>query len=117
NELVSAAKTRGDRIRAESDRELSAASQRRDSINAQLTNVRQMLATLSGTAPVNPLGDEQPEKAQPAQPAQAPQGKPAEGKPTEGKPVEGKPADKGQADKPAAPGATKQAEPASASKK
>jgi cell division septum initiation protein DivIVA len=49
-EIVAAAKARADKIRAESDRELAAASQRRDSINAQLTNVRQMLATLSGTA-------------------------------------------------------------------
>jgi DivIVA domain-containing protein len=50
-EIVSAAQTRAERVRAESDRELAAAAQRRDSINAQLTNVRQMLATLSGTAP------------------------------------------------------------------
>jgi hypothetical protein len=49
-------------VRAESDRELAAAAQRRDSINAQLTNVRQMLATLSGTAPVAAAaGDEQPD--------------------------------------------------------
>ncbi|MEP6666855.1 MAG: hypothetical protein ABJA81_10440 [Nocardioidaceae bacterium] len=45
-----------DRIRAESERELTAATQRRDSINAQLTNVRQMLATLSGAAPVGLVG-------------------------------------------------------------
>jgi hypothetical protein len=37
-------------VRTDSERELSAASQRRDSINAQLANVRQMLATLTGTA-------------------------------------------------------------------
>ena len=37
-------------MRADSERELAAASQRRDSINAQLSNVRQMLATLTGTA-------------------------------------------------------------------
>ncbi|MGA9750116.1 MAG: hypothetical protein WBQ50_21905, partial [Nocardioides sp.] len=35
-----------------SDRELAAATQRRDSINAQLANVRQMLVTLTGSAPV-----------------------------------------------------------------
>ena len=34
------------------ERELAAASQRRDSINAQLGNVRQMLATLTGGAAV-----------------------------------------------------------------
>ena len=45
------AKARADRIRAESERELAAATQRRDSINAQLTNVRQMLSTLSGAGP------------------------------------------------------------------
>jgi hypothetical protein len=57
-EIVSAAQTRAERVRAESDRELAAAAQRRDSINAQLTNVRQMLATLSGTAPVAVVADD-----------------------------------------------------------
>jgi len=38
------------RFFADSERELAAATQRRDSINQQLVNVRQMLATLSGTA-------------------------------------------------------------------
>jgi len=46
--LVEEAKTTADRVRADSERELAAASQRRDSINAQLANVRQMLATLTG---------------------------------------------------------------------
>jgi cell division septum initiation protein DivIVA len=50
-QIVEAATSRADRVRAESERELAAAMQRRDSINAQLSNVRQMLATLSGTAP------------------------------------------------------------------
>ncbi|MGY2875823.1 DNA repair exonuclease SbcCD ATPase subunit [Marmoricola sp. URHA0025 HA25] len=51
--IVDDARTRATRMRAESDRELSAATQRRDAINAQLANVRQMLATLTGsvTAP------------------------------------------------------------------
>jgi hypothetical protein len=53
-EIVAAAKDKAERIRAESERELAAATQRRDSINAQLTNVRQMLATLSGS-PAMPL--------------------------------------------------------------
>ena len=48
--LVSDAKATAERIRTDSERELAAASQRRDSINAQLSNVRQMLATLTGTA-------------------------------------------------------------------
>ena len=46
-----------DRVRADSDRELAAASQRRDSINAQLSNVRQMLQTLSGAAVAGPALD------------------------------------------------------------
>jgi cell division septum initiation protein DivIVA len=48
--LVNEARATADRVRTESDRELAAATQRRDSINAQLTNVRQMLATLTGSA-------------------------------------------------------------------
>ncbi|WP_328321870.1 hypothetical protein OHA70_25550 [Kribbella sp. NBC_00382] len=48
-EIVAAAKDKSERIRAESERELAAAIHRRDSINEQLTNVRQMLATLSGS--------------------------------------------------------------------
>ena len=42
------ARATAERIRLDSERELAAATQRRDSINAQLVNVRQMLATLSG---------------------------------------------------------------------
>jgi regulator of protease activity HflC (stomatin/prohibitin superfamily) len=42
------ARATAERIRLDSERELTAATQRRDSINAQLVNVRQMLATLSG---------------------------------------------------------------------
>ena len=49
-QIVADAVARADRIRAESEREVAAATQRRDSINAQLSNVRQMLATLSGTS-------------------------------------------------------------------
>jgi len=48
--IVGDAKATAERVRTDSERELAAASQRRDSINAQLTNVRQMLATLTGTA-------------------------------------------------------------------
>lgn len=53
--LVAEAKTKAERIRGDSERELAAATQRRDSINAQLTNVRQMLATLGGVAMVAPM--------------------------------------------------------------
>ena len=68
NAIIGDAKTTATRIRSESERELAAASQRRDSINAQLSNVRQMLATLTGgaalsldaiTGPVSEDSDEQ----------------------------------------------------------
>jgi cell division septum initiation protein DivIVA len=49
-QIVADAMERAERIRSESQRELAAATQRRDAINAQLSNVRQMLATLSGTS-------------------------------------------------------------------
>jgi hypothetical protein len=62
--LVSEAKTKADRIRGDSERELAAATARRDSINAQLSNVRQMLAALGGVAIANPLAV--PELAEPA---------------------------------------------------
>jgi DivIVA domain-containing protein len=48
--LVAEARTKAERIRGDSERELAAATQRRDSINAQLSNVRQMLAALGGAA-------------------------------------------------------------------
>ncbi|MEO6713751.1 MAG: hypothetical protein ABIM89_10025 [Mycobacteriales bacterium] len=47
-EIVADAQARADKVSAESARELAAATQRRDSINSQLSNVRQMLATLGG---------------------------------------------------------------------
>ena len=49
-EIVAQAKATAERIRTESERELAASTQRRDSINSQLTNVRQMLATLTGAS-------------------------------------------------------------------
>ena len=55
DEMIGEAKAVAERIRSESERELSAATQRRDSINAQLTNVRQMLATLTGATLPNPF--------------------------------------------------------------
>ena len=68
--MVAEAKTKAERIRDDSERVLVAATQRRDSINAQLTNVRQMLATLSGGAMVNP--PEPTESASAAEPAAEP---------------------------------------------
>lgn len=58
-ELVADARTQAERIRRDSERELAAVSQRRDSITAQLSNVRQMLATLGGGAAM--VGAELPE--------------------------------------------------------
>ncbi|UUZ61301.1 hypothetical protein [Nocardioides sp. B-3] len=48
--IVREARANAERIRSDSERELAAATQRRDSINEQLVNVRQMLTTLSGSA-------------------------------------------------------------------
>ena len=64
--IIREARAAADRVRTDSDRELVAATQRRDSINAQLTNVRQMLATLSGSATgfiVDPIVDDSAEDA------------------------------------------------------
>lgn len=54
-EIVAQARAHADRLAAESDRALAAAAQRRDSINAQLANVRQMLATLTNVSPAGLL--------------------------------------------------------------
>ncbi len=59
--IIREARAAADRVRSDSDRELAAATQRRDSINSQLTNVRQMLATLSGSATgfiVDPIAED-----------------------------------------------------------
>ena len=62
--LVAEAKTKAERISGDSERELTAATQRRDSINAQLSNVRQMLAALGGVTIANPLEPAEPAAAQ-----------------------------------------------------
>ena len=81
--MVAEAKTKAERIREDSERVLVAATQRRDSINAQLTNVRQMLATLSGGAIVNPIeSDSAPDKNEPAK------NEPAESVPAKAKSAE-----------------------------
>src|SRR5699024_721468 len=56
--LVTSAKEQAERVRRESERELAAATARRDSITAQLSNVRNMLATLGGGAALGSLGDD-----------------------------------------------------------
>jgi cell division septum initiation protein DivIVA len=77
--LVAAAREKAERVRRESERELAAATARRDSITAQLSNVRQMLSTLGGapmvehlvgdtegaapTAAPPPEGEQQPDEA------------------------------------------------------
>jgi hypothetical protein len=78
---VAQAKVQAERIRTESERELSASTQRRDSINAQLTNVRQMLATLTGAALPDPIADEQtaPAAAAPVKGDQPKGSQPADG--------------------------------------
>lgn len=48
DQLVSYARNQADRIKTESERELAAATARRDSITSQLANVRQMIGTLGG---------------------------------------------------------------------
>jgi len=72
--LVAEAKTKAERIRGDSERELAAATQRRDSINAQLSNVRQMLAALGGAAVSNALDMAAPvaTEPKPAAPAATP---------------------------------------------
>jgi cell division septum initiation protein DivIVA len=62
-QIIGEAKASAERIRADTDRELAAATQRRDSINDQLGNVRQMLATLTGTAPFSLTGFGDADKA------------------------------------------------------
>lgn len=52
---VQQAREHAERIRQVSERELTATTQRRDSINAQLANVRQMLATLGVVALAHPV--------------------------------------------------------------
>ena len=57
---VSAARDQAEKVRRESDRELQAATSRRDAITAQLANVRQMLATLGETSVADPLAQPDP---------------------------------------------------------
>jgi hypothetical protein len=72
--LVSSAKEQAERIRRDSERELAAATARRDSITAQLSNVRQMLSTLGGAAMAESLVGEEaaPQAEQATPPAEAP---------------------------------------------
>ena len=76
--LVAEATTKAERIRDDSERMLAAATQRRDSINAQLTNVRQMLATLSGGAMAGPSAQAEPDQAGPGTQQTDPKGEAAE---------------------------------------
>lgn len=58
-ELVGEARAKAERLRLEGERDLAALLQRREAINAQLKNVRAMLATLSGSPAID-LGDDEP---------------------------------------------------------
>ena len=49
-DVVEQARMAAEKVRRESERELQAAGSRRDAILQQLTNVRQMLATVGGTS-------------------------------------------------------------------
>lgn len=51
--LVAEAKTKAERIREDSERDLAATTQRRDSVNAQLTNVRHELGALGAATTIN----------------------------------------------------------------
>ena len=79
-ELVNEARMKAERIRRDSDREIAAVTQRRDSINAQLSNVRQMLATLGGGAALAAVdGLQEPTAVEsPAEPMDVPAEEPAE---------------------------------------
>ncbi|MDF2145648.1 hypothetical protein [Knoellia sp. p5-6-4] len=68
---VVAAREQAERIRRDSERELAAATARRDSITAQLSNVRQMLSTLGGASMAESLVGEVP--AEPSAPGDEPQ--------------------------------------------
>ena len=72
-QLVAAAREQAERIRRDSERELAAATARRDSITAQLSNVRQMLATLGGAAMVDGLDDAEQPGAEATPPAEVDQ--------------------------------------------
>lgn len=71
--LLEHARQAADKVRRESDRELQAATSRRDAITAQLTNVRQMLATLGGSSLVDALGAAAKEPVPSAEAAEEPE--------------------------------------------
>jgi len=69
-ELVAEARAQADRTRRESERELASLSKRRDAINDQLRNVREMLSTLTGGAVSS--ADREPAEAEPAEVEEVP---------------------------------------------
>lgn len=74
-DIVAEARAKAERSRLEAERELAALTHRRDSINAQLSNVREMLATLTGAA-VPAVGGVDPAKVVAAAKAELPKGGP-----------------------------------------
>lgn len=69
SQLLDNARIHAERVRRDSERELNALASRRDSITEQLTNVRQMLATLGGGAAAALAGVETVESPEPVEEA------------------------------------------------
>lgn len=68
-EVLDSARNHAERVRRDSERELAALASRRDAITDQLTNVRQMLATLGGSGALAALSEavaEEPVAEEPA---------------------------------------------------
>ncbi len=94
--LVAEARDKAERVRRDSERELTAATARRDSITAQLSNVRQMLATLGGASMVESLVEEPRSEAPSQQPKDDNAQQPKGGEPAQDPKAQ---ADKGQGKK------------------
>jgi hypothetical protein len=58
--MVSEATTKAARARSEVERDLASLTRRRDSVQAQLQNVREMLATMTGSS-VHSAAEEEPQ--------------------------------------------------------
>lgn len=109
-QLLADAKSRAETIRQNAEREVAAATARRDSITAQLANVRQMLGTLSGgsiggfddgkathTAQEWASGNHEPGRSGQAAGTGSGQNQPAQAQVAQAQPVQGQP-DQGQPD-------------------
>ena len=81
--LVAEAQAKADRIRVHSERELVAATQRRDNINAELSVVRRDLAALGGVARTSPSQQSEPAADQLTDRDRAREERDADGRPSE----------------------------------